>query len=438
MSEKRPNIFGKAMAIDGDKTTTGATCIASSSMIKYKGTPAVIVGDLTTTCPQCKQTGTIATGDSRMMNNRKPQAVDGSIVQCGCPYGSNTIIAASYKNAGTFKFSPFSPQETSSGYSQYNDPQYNRSFREYAAPVSDEQDNRIRLDAQRLIDCAAEICEKHLCYPEVKAEFKQEIQSAADDIVQQVESGQMSYEQGAAELKKEEKSLIDQSLDWLINGLSILGGLGITIAGFALCTTGGGCLIGAPLMAHGLNGMYEGTMGFYEGHSNVQGPLREGYKATAKLLGFNESVGNLAYDLVDMGISIRGKLQLVPKLTKRYGEKRKIKPFVLFHYGRKDLDYAFKQANKYLFTAEIASDIINFIKIKDDIKNAFILDKATGTIMLTVAEPEKITNIEYLKEHCSMVITIIGSDNDPSSYYMCKDKNGNRYDVSNDGKLISE
>ncbi|KJF75672.1 hypothetical protein UA45_22375 [Morganella morganii] len=87
---------------------------------------------------------------------------------------------------------------------------------------------------------------------------------------------------------------------------------------------------------------------------------------------------------------------------------------------------------------EIIGDGINFIKIKDDIKNAFVLDKETGTIMLTVAEPEKITNIEYVKEHCSMVITIIGSDNAPSSYYMCKDKNGNRYDVSNDGKLISE
>ncbi len=94
MSVSRPNIFGKTMAIDGDKTTTGATCIASSNMIKYKGTPSLIVGDFTTTCPQCKQTGTIATGDSRMMNNGKPQAVDGSIVQCSCPYGTNTVIAA--------------------------------------------------------------------------------------------------------------------------------------------------------------------------------------------------------------------------------------------------------------------------------------------------------------------------------------------------------
>ncbi|WP_275886618.1 hypothetical protein [Morganella morganii] len=39
MSGYRPNIFGKAMAIDGDKTTTGATCIASSGMVKYKGNP---------------------------------------------------------------------------------------------------------------------------------------------------------------------------------------------------------------------------------------------------------------------------------------------------------------------------------------------------------------------------------------------------------------
>lgn len=434
MSGNRPNIFGKAMAIDGDKTTTGATCIGTSSLIKYKETPSLLVGDLTTTCPQCKQTGKIATGDRRMMNNGKPQAVDGSIVQCGCPYGSNTVIAASYKNAGTFNFSA---SENSSGDRQYDARQYDRSFREYAAPVSDEQDSRIRLDARRLINCAAEICEKHLYYPEVKAGFKQEIQSFADDIVQQVESGQMSYEQGSAELKKEEKSLLDQAFDWAINGLSILGGLGITIGGFALCTTGGGCLIGAPLMAHGLNGMYEGVMGFHEGHSNVQGPLREGYKASAKALGFDESVGNLAYDLVDMGISIRGKLQLVPKLAKVY-DRRKIKPFVLFRYGRKDLDYAFRQANKYLFSAEIASDVINVLKIKDDLKNAFVLDKTTGTLMLSVAEPEKITNIEYLMKHCSLRITIIGPGEASPLYYQCNDINGNSYNVNQDGKLMTE
>ncbi|WP_413491563.1 DUF4225 domain-containing protein [Morganella psychrotolerans] len=252
--------------------------------------------------------------------------------------------------------------------------------------------------------------------------------------MQQVESGQISYEQGAEEIQKEEKSLTEQSFDWFVNGLSILGGLGITVAGIALCSTGGGCLIGAPLITHGLNGMYEGGMGFYEGNSDVQGPVREGYKAAAKNLGFNESVGNLVYDLVDAGISIRGKLKLVPKLSKVYDD-RKIKALVLFRYGRKDLDYAFRQANKYLFSAEIASDIINFIKIKDDIKNSFIFDKTTGNIMLSLAEPEKITNIKYVKEHCSLIMTITGTDDYPPLYYMCKDKNGNRYDVTQDGKI---
>ncbi|WP_413483860.1 PAAR domain-containing protein [Morganella psychrotolerans] len=94
MSDTRPNIFGKAMALDGDKTTTGATCIATSNMIKNKGTISLRVDDLTTTCPKCEQTGKIVTGDRRMMNDGKAQAVDGSIVQCGCPYGANTVIAA--------------------------------------------------------------------------------------------------------------------------------------------------------------------------------------------------------------------------------------------------------------------------------------------------------------------------------------------------------
>jgi len=312
------------------------------------------------------------------------------------------------------------------------------SNHQFIAPVTNEKDNRIKIDAQHFIDCANEICEKHLHFPDVKNAFKNEVESFAYDIVEQVEAGRMSYEEGFSELKKEEKSLWEQSIDWVINGLSIIGGLGLTAAGIALCSTGAGCLIGAPIMAHGLNGIYEGTVGFYEGNSNIQGPLREGYKASAKALGFNESVGNLTYDLVDMGLSVRGKLQLVPKLTSRYGEKRKIKPFVLYHYAREDLDYAFRQTNKFLLNIELLGDLINITKIKEDLKNAFVLDKETGTLMLSVAEPEKITNIEYITEHCTRVIVITGPNDSSPSYYSCKDKKGNDYNVTQDGKLMKE
>lgn len=178
-------------------------------------------------------------------------------------------------------------------------------------------------------------------------------------------------------------------------------------------------------------------MGFYEGNSDVQGPLREGYKTTAKALGFDESVGNLAYDLVDLGISVKGKLKLVPKLSKVY-DTRKIKPMALFYYGRKDLDYAFKQTNKFFLNLQIAGDAINLLKIKEDLKNAFVFDKESGNLMLSLSEPEKITHIKYVVEHCESVILITGNPSSPPYYYRCLDKNGNPYKVSIDGQLMDE
>lgn len=56
----------------------------------------------------------------------------------------------------------------------------------------------------------------------------------------------MTYEQDSEKIKEEEDSLWKQSLKWLTNGLSVFGGLGMVMAGWTLCNTGVGCLIGAP------------------------------------------------------------------------------------------------------------------------------------------------------------------------------------------------
>lgn len=202
MPEIRPNIFGKSMALNGDNTSTGATCIASIQTVGYQKM-ALRVGDPTSKCPKCGQTGKVITGESRISNHGKAQAIHGSIVQCGCPFGSNVVIAATpYQNAEPFNVSVSDrPPGDGLGISQPD----NTPFREYASSVYSE-DSRIRFNAQHLIDCAADICEKHLYYPEVKDGFKQEIQSFADEVVQQVESGQISYEQGAEEIQKEEKA----------------------------------------------------------------------------------------------------------------------------------------------------------------------------------------------------------------------------------------
>lgn len=120
MSGIRPNIFGKAMALNGDKTSIGATCIAIAHTTTCGGKMSLRVDDITTACPGCGQTGKIVTGESRVINHGKSQAVNGSIVQCGCPFGSNVVIAgtpfAQYKSPVN---SPeFSGAESHTGYAK--------------------------------------------------------------------------------------------------------------------------------------------------------------------------------------------------------------------------------------------------------------------------------------------------------------------------------
>ena len=148
----------------------------------------------------------------------------------------------------------------------------------------------------------------------------------------------MLYEQGAEKIKKEEKSFLDPSVTWVKNGLSIFGGAGLTEAGVALCYTG----LGAPMIAHGLNGIYEGSAGAVNSVMNeidggnrsedVDGQLRELYKSGAEALGFDASVGSIAYDIADLSGSLYSKLKLVPNITELGTPIKK-----LWHYGRQDL-----------------------------------------------------------------------------------------------------
>lgn len=91
----RPNIHGKGKALSCDKTTTGARLIPSLSLTSYSvyGYGVIRRGDKTTPCPTCGEPGTVAEGDPRFTIYGDAVAVDGGRVRCGCPSGSNRIIA---------------------------------------------------------------------------------------------------------------------------------------------------------------------------------------------------------------------------------------------------------------------------------------------------------------------------------------------------------
>jgi uncharacterized Zn-binding protein involved in type VI secretion len=56
-------VHGKNVGLHGDKTSTGAQCIAARPGMSVMGKWKLYIGDKTTPCPKCGKVGVIVTGD---------------------------------------------------------------------------------------------------------------------------------------------------------------------------------------------------------------------------------------------------------------------------------------------------------------------------------------------------------------------------------------
>ncbi|WP_334319952.1 PAAR domain-containing protein [Gilliamella apicola] len=422
--------MSKQIAVLGDMTNYGGRIITASGQGYSDGAQIALLGDLVS-CPRCSSTGRIIEGASDFIIDGKPVAYDGCIVACKCtPVGGHRILAL---NSTMFV-------GVSGGFVQSNS--FAGNQKQFNSENNDEN-NLIRIDARRLLQCADELCEKHLYYDDIKQAFKQEVEVFANDIVEQVDSGAMTYEQGAEKIKEEEKSLLDQSLIWIGNGLSVFGGAGVTTAGLVLCDTVLGCVIGAPMVAHGLNGIYEGSAGIFNGVMNeiddgdrdieVDGPLRKLYQSGAEAIGYDASIGDIIYDVVDLKGSLYGKVKLIPKLNE-FGDP----VFKLFSYARKDLEMAYKQMTSFFLTLEVWSDFILIKKIRQEIYNSFIFNKDNEQVVMTVRKPKTIINVKQIVDDCDLMITTANTDEKTPVYYLCKTNDGTEYKKDIDGNTIED
>lgn len=89
----RVDLGGKGQALDGDLTTTGATCIATGASYTSNGRMVLRMGDSTTACPLCGEIGKVVEGVSLFISDGRAVAMDGALVACGCPSGSNRVVA---------------------------------------------------------------------------------------------------------------------------------------------------------------------------------------------------------------------------------------------------------------------------------------------------------------------------------------------------------
>lgn len=105
MAGSNNTINDKRTAVSGDRTTTGAQCIANSRWA-VNGKLSLRVGDKTTPCPACGKSGVITSGDPTRTLNGITAAIDGSDVLCGCPPGTNKVVASGGYVAASATSSP--------------------------------------------------------------------------------------------------------------------------------------------------------------------------------------------------------------------------------------------------------------------------------------------------------------------------------------------
>ncbi|SDZ69250.1 DUF4225 domain-containing protein [Pseudomonas salomonii] len=150
----------------------------------------------------------------------------------------------------------------------------------------------------------------------VRLQFNREVAYYARSIVREVEEGRKTVDQGLKEIKHEQESLLNQSLEVGRKGIGVIAGAlqFATGAGICYASVGTLCLLaGIPIMAHGANNIYESGRNLIDEASDAVGPVRSGYRETARSLGYGEREGDLAYGGADIGLSMYGLGRLVIK-----------------------------------------------------------------------------------------------------------------------------
>ena len=180
-------------------------------------------------------------------------------------------------------------------------------------------------------------------------------------------------------------------------------------------------MIGSYIGLHGVNSIQEGLTG-------GDGFLKSSYQAAARELGMSESVGTLVYDLVDIGISVRGKLELVPKMNELGKPVRK-----LWHYGRQDLVRHYTQMKEAALLGEIGVDVISLINIFKDVENVFFYNQETDESELVIPESETITNVGELVHSCNFV-SVRDGNNGVREYYLCTTPDGEQYTIDSEAE----
>ncbi|RMO81057.1 MULTISPECIES: DUF4225 domain-containing protein [Pseudomonas syringae group] len=205
--------------------------------------------------------------------------------------------------------------------------------------------------AERLGEQACILGINHIKNGTLRLQFNRDVSYYAKSIVHDVSEGKKSPEQGLKELKDEQNTLSIQAWEVAKKGVGAVAGAMQVVAGAGICYASVGtlCIVaGVPIMAHGANNVYENGRNLWEGRSDTEGPVRKGYQAAAKAVGYGAREGNLAYGSADLAMSVYGVTKLVLKPDS----------WRLFRYIRTDYVRAYRNTSVPVFVLDRTADAI--------------------------------------------------------------------------------
>ena len=221
---------------------------------------------------------------------------------------------------------------------------------------------------------ATSLANRHIRSGVLKNQFVREIDRFEQCLVNDVERGKKTKEQALTEMKREQSSLMEQSSLIASKGIGVIAGAMQVAAGGAICIYSAAslCSIGALLVAHGANNMYENGKYFVDGEEDATGLVREAYQGAAEFAGYPKSYGNMAYYGVDLALSGYGVFaktttvknaaetyQIVSKTNLKpmpWTKSPKAKQLKLFRYSAEDYLRGYQASSRLSLGAESVSD----------------------------------------------------------------------------------
>lgn len=161
--------------------------------------------------------------------------------------------------------------------------------------------------ASNLIKQAGTLSGRHIRDGMLRMQFNREMSYYAKSLINDVERGKRTSQHVVIEMKREQRSLLDQGIEITQKGAGVIAGALQIATGATICYGSAMTLCavaGIPMMAHGANNVYENTKNILEGRLDNEGPVRKGYQAVATTLGKTNQAGNIAYGTADIGLSI--------------------------------------------------------------------------------------------------------------------------------------